>query len=76
MKINIMKVKYNYKSNVPDKCIWYTWKEICDNCDAIIREFNEQITNEYPDTEEKDYCLKCMRKYIDDRIIAERNNYV
>jgi len=67
MKKDIMIVKYNYKSIVPDKCTWYTWKEICDNCNAIIHDFNDIITTKYPDTGEKDYCLKCMRKYIDDR---------
>ena len=37
MKINITIVQYN--NNIPDKCTWYTWKETCDNCGAVIHEF-------------------------------------
>lgn len=67
MKINVMTVKYNTANFIPDKCTWFTWKETCDNCGNTIHELNDYTTTEYPDTEEKDYCLKCMRKYIDDR---------
>ena len=73
MKINIMTVKYSKDPNIQDKCTWFTWKETYDNCGNIISEFNDLITNMYHDTEEKDYCLNCMRKYIDDRIVSENN---
>jgi len=68
MKINVMTVKYNKDPNIQDQCTWFTWKETCDNCGNVISEFNDLITTKYPNTEEKDYCLNCMRKYIDDRI--------
>jgi len=67
LKSNIQRVKYNEKSNKPDKCIWYSWDEICDNCGKEIRKFKEFMTTGIPDRAEKDYCLNCIRKYLDER---------
>lgn len=66
MKTNIQKVKYNVDPNEPDKCDWWSWDECCDNCGIINYYFGAMITNQKPDDTEKDYCLNCIRKYIDE----------
>lgn len=65
MKTNIQKVKYNEKSNIPDKCTWWSWEETCDDCEKVIYNFKDMITTTEPNTNETDYCIDCLRKALD-----------
>jgi hypothetical protein len=57
MKRNIQKVRYGKN----DKCTWYSYKEICDECGDVIQEFGDFMTTVIPSESDKDFCLKCMR---------------
>jgi len=69
LKTNIQQVKYNDKSDVPDKCVWYSWDEVCDNCGNVIHKFKDFITTGVPNDAEDDYCLPCLRVLLDKELI-------
>lgn len=71
MKTEIQRVKYNKNSNKPDKCEWYSWKEVCDDCGCVIHEFDELISTKKPNTDEKDFCIKCLRKRFDNNTLKQ-----
>lgn len=58
---DLEKVPYNKKHPEKDTMKWYTWTEICDRCGKIIRNNGDIITGEKPNTNEKNYCLQCLR---------------
>jgi len=65
MKTNVQTVKYNQNSTVPNKCVWWSWEEICDDCDKVIHKFRDVLSSCKPDLNENDYCLNCLHKRLD-----------
>ena len=41
---------------------WWTWIEVCDNCNKVIFTNEDRRCSKCPDTKEQDYCLDCMRE--------------
>lgn len=46
---------------------WYTWTEICDNCDETIRECGFVSSSRKPDTVKAHFCVDCLRFMLDTR---------
>lgn len=64
MKTHIKRVDYFNNSDFKGK--WWSWVETCDNCGEIIQA-NNVLSSKRPTTLENDYCVKCLRKFIDER---------
>lgn len=61
-------MKTDYKildSNPKGLMEWHTWTEICDKCGTTIEISGDWSHSEKPNMEEKDFCIKCLREYID-----------
>ena len=71
MKTNVQTVKYNQNSTVPNKCVWWSWEEICDDCGKVIYHLRELITTEKPKIEENDFCIDCLYKKINRMILSK-----
>lgn len=66
MKTNVRTVSYKTGKDDPTSD-WWTWTETCDRCGKPT-ETNGYITrfaNKTVNTEESDYCLRCLRELID-----------
>lgn len=59
MKSNVEQVPYS--EICKGKCTWYTWDEVCDSCGKQIKKYNEHLTTMFPDCNEEDLCLECLR---------------
>lgn len=63
-----MKTEYKEReSDTVKSMIWYSWIETCDDCGKIIHG-HEIETTKKPDFSEKDYCINCLRKRIEERL--------
>lgn len=62
MKTNIERVSYFGTPKPKGK--WWRWHETCDICGADCGNDGVQTTIP-PDTKEKDYCLNCLKKLLD-----------
>lgn len=60
-------MKKNIKTEIRNDMKWYRWDEYCDCCGEPIM-LSDMLTTRVPDTEEADFCLKCMRKFMDEGI--------
>ena len=65
MKTNIEQITYDGKPSSTGK--WWRWHETCDICGADCGKDDFQTMTK-PDTNEKDYCLSCLRKLLKDRV--------
>lgn len=64
MKYNIRRVTLQDKPDPNGK--WWKWNETCDRCGAICRD-DHITTSSAPDTNEKDYCIDCLRQLLAER---------
>lgn len=55
------------KADIQKNGMWWSWIENCDRCGKIIRTHSTRTSCE-PDTEEADFCVKCMRYLLDNNI--------
>lgn len=61
MKSNIEQITYEGKPSSTGQ--WWRWHETCDRCGADCEKDSWQ-TMTPPDTEEKDYCINCLRELL------------
>ena len=47
---------------------WWSWIATCDVCNKKIHGHELKFSTQ-PDTQKKDYCIKCMRSFFDDNVI-------
>ena len=64
MKINIKRI--NYDGTLNDNGNWWKWDEFCDLCGADCKKSDWQVTSP-PNINEKDYCINCLRKLLDEK---------
>ena len=75
MKTNIQRINYEGILDKNGKC--WRWKEYCDICGADCGKSDFQMMFK-PDREEKDYCISCLRRLVDEKInekLLKTNNY-
>lgn len=65
MKYNIKRINYDGKESPYGD--WWQYNEKCDKCGAKIRECSI-MTSERPNTEESDFCVKCVLGLIKDNV--------
>lgn len=65
MKTNIQRINYNGRPDKNGK--WWKWEEYCDICGADCGKSDFQMMFE-PNREEKDYCISCLRKLLEEKI--------
>ena len=54
------------KSNIKKDERWWSWIEICDRCGKVTDE--DCSSTEEPDTEEVDFCIHCLKYFLDNNI--------
>jgi hypothetical protein len=64
MKTNIIQI--DYYGNLDSNGKWWKWTEVCDECGKQYRNWDIMTMNK-PNTEEKDYCIDCLRKKCDNQ---------
>lgn len=72
MKQDITKVNMLGKNDSEGN--WYSWIETCDRCKNIIQE-KEYLNNNYPDTDEPDFCINCLEYLLSNKIPYEEIEY-
>jgi hypothetical protein len=55
LKSNIEQIPFNDGRGL----IWWTWKEICDNCGKVIWD-STTLHSDEPNTNEEDLCYECL----------------
>ena len=45
---------------------WWPWIEICDRCGKVTDE--DWSSTEEPDTQEIDFCIHCLKYFLDNNI--------
>ena len=55
------------KSEIKKNGMWWSWVEKCDRCGETIFTHDVQTTRE-PDMEHPDFCIKCLRHFMDNDI--------
>lgn len=58
------------KNHIKQEGMWWRWIEICDRCGSVIRNHNTRSTNE-PNKEEVDFCVNCLKYFLDNNISYE-----
>lgn len=51
----------------PSNMDWWDWTEICDNCGEIIED-NNYLHSVPPEEHEVQFCVKCMREFLDNHM--------
>ncbi len=62
MKTQIKQINYDGTPNVNGK--WWSYRKLCDKCGRIMGTI---MIMDNPNTQEKDYCLNCLREMYDNR---------
>lgn len=65
MKSNIMQ-----RRSGSGKFTWYRWNATCDKCGMLFQDIDTE-TSCAPDLEETDFCVKCMREFMNNNISYE-----
>lgn len=60
------------KTKIQHDGMWWRYIEICDRCGDLIHGHEEFRTSSKPNTEESDFCLKCLRYLVDNNIPYEK----
>ena len=68
MKSNIARV--NIDNTVNERGDWWKWESTCDKCGTSIEQ-SDTFHSVPPDTDEADFCLKCLRELMDNKIPYE-----
>ena len=55
------------KVDIKQNGMWWDWIETCDRCGELIYDHSFQHSCE-PDVEEADFCVKCLRYFLDNDI--------
>lgn len=58
------------KTDIKHKGIWWSHIETCDRCGKTIFDHRWKQTKE-PDTQEADFCIDCLRYFLDNNIPYE-----
>ena len=61
MKTHIIQIDYH--GNLDPNGQWWKWNEVCDECGKTFRTHDIQTMSK-PNTNEKDYCIDCLRKLL------------
>ncbi len=64
MKTYIKKHPFNTTTSSPVESFWYSWTESCDRCGRLIKNTDDFYTTIKPNTNEKDYCINCLRELL------------
>lgn len=58
------------KTNINSNGMWWSYTETCDKCGKLI--FGcEVLHSEKPDINEADFCVECLRHFLDNNISYE-----
>ena len=55
------------KTNIKKDGMWWSWYETCDRCGKVIAD-EEWRSTEKPDPEEVDFCVHCLKHFLDNNI--------
>lgn len=55
------------KTNIKKDGRWWSWHETCDRCGKVISDEDWSSTEE-PNTEEVDFCVHCLKYFLDNNI--------
>ena len=54
------------KTNIKKDGHWWSWHEVCDRCGKAVDE--DWSSTEEPNTEEVDFCIHCLKYFLDNNI--------
>lgn len=58
------------KNHIKQEGMWWKWIESCDRCGEVIRDYSMRSTDK-PNTEEADFCINCLKHFLDNNISYE-----
>ena len=58
------------KTDIKHEGIWWNYNSTCDRCGSCIQGHEWWISSE-PNTEEPDFCLKCLTYFLDNNVPYE-----
>ena len=58
------------KTNIKHEGMWWSYTTTCDRCGSSIPS-NEWQTSIEPNTEEPDFCLKCLTYFLTNNVLYE-----